>query len=349
VINRRAIAHGIAAMAVAAITGATESLAKRAGTTRRLVDMAGRTVTVPDRIQRIATLGAVPVINSFLFAFQDGALIVNGLPPNFARSPRWKYQSVFAPGLRGRPVIQSAGNEPVVESVLQIAPDVVLTMTTGAIHPLEAAGVPVIYLAWDRSDEVKDLMSLLGELLDRPNVARAYASYFDETIGRVARITGGITDSARPRVLYCDFARLTQPHLIAEWWIGQAGGRSVTDNGRTTQSVTFSLEQLLAWNPEVIIVNDARQVTGIYSDPRLREVAAVQNRRVYVAPSGAHLWTNRTIEEPLTVLWAAKTIQPKLFPSLDIRREALDFYARFFGTQLQPAQVDEILSGVSAE
>jgi iron complex transport system substrate-binding protein len=340
---------GIAAMTTTVMAGETELASATRLTTKQLVDMAQRTVTVPSRIRRVATLGAVPVINSFLFAFHDGELIINGLPPNFARSPRWKYQSVFAPGLQSRPVIQTAGNEPVVESVLQVAPDVVLTMTTGAIRPLEAAGIPVIYLAWDRPDEVKDLMSLLGQLLDRPDVARAYASYFDETIGRVGAITQGLADSARPRVLYCDFVRLTQPHLIAEWWIRQAGGRSVTDNGRTTQSVTFSLEQLLAWDPEVIIVNDARQVPEIHRDSRLRNVAAVHSRRVYVAPSGAHLWTNRTIEEPLTVLWAAKTTHPKLFPSLDIGREALNFYARFFGVQLQAAQVAEILNGVGAE
>lgn len=317
--------------------------------TRRFVDMAGRAVLVPEHIRRVATLGPVPVINSFVFAFRDGGLIVNGLPANFARSPRWKYQAVFAPGMEKRPIIQGTGNEPIVASVLQAAPDIVLTMTRSAIRPLEAVGLAVVYLAWDRPDEVKDVMTLLGALLGEPGVAQAYASYFDATVATVSRVTSRLRESERPRVLYCDLVRLTQPHLIAEWWIKVAGGRSVTDNGRKVQSISFSLEQLLEWNPQIIIVSDARQVKLAYGDPRLATVAAIRTRRVYVAPTGAHLWTNRTVEEPLTVLWAAKLFHPQRFASIDMHAAAAEFYSRFFGVQLSAAQVDEILRGVGAE
>lgn len=312
---------------------------------RRIVDMAGRTVIVPDRIQRIATIGPVPVLNGFLFAFKDGNLLVNGLPTNFARSPRWKFEWVFAPQMRILPIIQGAGNDPIAASVLDVRPDVVLTMLPGVVHAMEAIHVPVVYLAWDRPDEVKELMNLLGRLLNKPDVASDYSAYFDATLWKVDVVTRKLPESARPRVLYCDLVLLTQPHLIAEWWIQEAGGRSVTDNGRRAQSISFSLEQLLAWNPEILIVTDAKQTAKAYSDPRLASVDAIRNHRVYVAPSGAHLWTNRTVEEPLTVLWAAKTIHPELFRNLDVARQTSDFYTRFFGVTLQPRQVEEIIRG----
>ena len=66
---------------------------------------------------------------------------------------------------------------------------------------------------------------------------------------------------------------------------------------------------------------------------------------VIVAPIGAHLWTNRTIEQPLTLQWAAKAFLPSAFASLDLERETTDFYRRFFRVTLSPAQVREILSG----
>lgn len=73
---------------------------------RIVVDMAGRSVSVADHIGKVVTLGPVPVINSFVFAFGEANTIVNGLPPNFRTSSRWKYQEVFAPGLALKLVFQ---------------------------------------------------------------------------------------------------------------------------------------------------------------------------------------------------------------------------------------------------
>ena len=52
---------------------------------------------------------------------------------------------------------------------------------------------------------------------------------------------------------------LTQPRLIAEWWIPAAGGISVTNDGRTAESKTFSLEQLIAWDPDILIVTEPKE------------------------------------------------------------------------------------------
>ena len=314
---------------------------------QRLTDMAGKSVAMPDPIRRLATFGPVPVLNSFIFAFRDQGLIVNGLPENFARSPRWKYQPVFAPGLQSRPILQGAGNILLSDRIVQARPDLVLTMSTDVVHALDGLRIPCLQLVWDKPDDVKALMTLLGQVLHKPAVAGEYGAYFDSTVARVDGLTGKLAADRRPRVLYCDLQRLTQPHLIAEWWIPRAGGISVTDNGRRAQSITFSLEQMLAWNPEVI--SDARQVPLAYGDPRFSSISAVRNKRVHVAPSGAHLWANRTVEEPLTILWAATILHPDLTRSIDIRKEARDFYARFFGVTLQPDQINEILRGVEAE
>ena len=95
----------------------------------------------------------------------------------------------------------------------------------------------------------KQLMSLMGEIFDRPATATDYIRYFDETISRVTRTVSTIPSARRPRVLYCTLRRLTQEQLISEWWIATAGGRSVTDTTRTTESFTFTLEQVFYLGP----------------------------------------------------------------------------------------------------
>ena len=73
--------------------------------------------------------------------------------------------------------------------------------------------------------------------------------------------------------------------------------------------------------------------------------AAVKSGKVYVVPVGAHTWSNRTAEQPLTVLWAVETFHPGRLKDLNLAAEAKRFYRDFFDHDLADAAVTEILSG----
>ncbi|HEX2841353.1 ABC transporter substrate-binding protein [Hyphomicrobium sp.] len=338
---RRVAALWLSLVLVAA-TGASPVHAERLVT-----DMAGRTVKVPDKVARVATIGPVPVLNSFVFAMGEAATIANNLPPNLGGS-RWRFQYVVAPQIATLPVIQS-GEGPSVEGVAQVAPDVVLTMDRPTIDLVERTRTPAIYLAWREPDDVKAAMRLLGALYDRPDAAEAYCRYFDETLAKVSARTDALRDAQRPRVLYANLKNLTQPHRIAEWWIAKAGGKSVTDDGRTSEAFNFSIEQVLHWDPEVIVVSAAHEIADAYADARIAGVSAIKNRRVYAVPMGAHVWGNRTAEQPLTILWAAKAFHPELFKDVAISEEVRAFYANFFKSKLSDNDIDVILEGRAGE
>src|SRR5262249_54151223 len=108
-------------------TAAQDRPINRSGTQRQIVDMAGRKVALPVQIRKIATIGPVPVLNGFIFAFGEGREIVNGLP-DFARVPRYRYQTIFEPSLASKPKMQAGGREPDVEELLKASPDVIFTM-----------------------------------------------------------------------------------------------------------------------------------------------------------------------------------------------------------------------------
>jgi iron complex transport system substrate-binding protein len=325
-------------ISITLMAGVSPALAERVVT-----DMAGRAVKVPDKIARVGTIGPVPVLNSFVFAMGEAGSIVNNLPPNLG-GPRWRFQYVVAPELAKHPVIQT-GQGPNIEGVIEASPDVVLTMDRPTIDLLGRTHIPTLYLSWQKPGDVKAVMHLLGELYSKQDVADAYGRYFDATIGKVSSRVDGLRDDQRPRVLYADLRRLTQPHKIAEWWIAKAGGRSVTDDGRIGEAFNFSIEQILAWNPEVIIVTAEPEIADAYADARLANVSAIKNRRVYAIPMGVHVWGNRTVEQPLTVLWAAKMFHPDLFADVAIEDDIRSFYARFFKTDLSPDDVGAILAG----
>lgn len=343
-LNCRTMIRQVAAIGLLTLVSAT---AAPLHAERSVTDMAGRTVKVPDKIGRVATIGPVPVINSFVFALGEAPSIANNLPPNLG-GPRWHYQYVVAPHISKLPVIQS-GAGPSIEGVAQVAPDVVLTMDRPTVDLVQRAHAPAILLAWRQPDDVKSAMRLLGALYDKPDAAEAYCRYFDATLAKVGARIDALPDDKRPRVLYGSLKRLTQPHRIAEWWITKAGGRSVTDDGRTGEAYNFSLEQVLRWNPEVIIVSTSDEIASAYADPRLASVSAIKSHRVYTVPMGVHVWGNRTVEQPLTVLWAAKMIHPDLFGDIVLADEVRAFYANFFKTKLSDDDIDIILAGRAGE
>jgi iron complex transport system substrate-binding protein len=331
-------------MLIALLGGSTVAALGAETGTRIVTDMAGRAVSLPRRIDRVVTLGSLPVLNSFVFTMGEGRTIVNGLA-DFGSSPHWKYQTVFAPHLARLPTMQQPNREPNLEAILLARPDVVLTMHRASVDLLKGTGIPTILLAWREPEDVKACMTLLGDVFRKPDVAARYRRYFDDTLARVGAALRTVPATARPTVLYFHPESLTQPRLIAEWWIPAAGGVSVTNDGRTAESRSFSLEQVVRWDPDILIVTGPKDVTTVRTDPTFKQLKAVRTGRVYVVPVGAHTWANRTAEQPLTVLWAAKTFHPSLFASVNLSADVKAFYRDFFGHELADAQVAEMLGG----
>ncbi|WP_269848860.1 ABC transporter substrate-binding protein [Methanosarcina horonobensis] len=73
------------------------------------------------------------------------------------------------------------------------------------------------------------------------------------------------------------------------------GGINVADcpltpgNGMTQ----VSIEQVIEWNPEVIITSNPQFYSTVYSDSLWVSVDAVKNKRVYLAPQNPFCWIDR--------------------------------------------------------
>jgi iron complex transport system substrate-binding protein len=321
----------------------TVKAATAAEGTRTITDMAGRRITVPARIQRVVTLGSIPVINSLVFTLGEGRRVVNGLA-DYGK-PHWKYQSIFAPHIAGMPTMQQSNREPNLEALLRAQPDVVLTMNSESLERLDALKIPTIFLAWREANDAKTCMNLLGELFGKQEVAQRYVRWFDGTLARVQDGLRAVPTEQRPRVLYFQPENMTQPRLIAEWWIPAGGGVSVTSDGRKTETRSFTLEQVLAWDPEHLILGSVEGLQRVKTDRAFAALKAVKNGALHLVPVGAHTWSNRTAEQPLTVLWAAKTFHPKRFASLNLGNETRQFYSDYFGYKVSDTELAEILSG----
>ncbi|SKC53639.1 iron complex transport system substrate-binding protein [[Eubacterium] yurii] len=309
-----------------------------------VTDMAGRQVTLPSKINKVATFGAIGVLNAFVESLGVGDKICNDMSPSFKKTDRWKYQYKFVPTLAEKPQFENGNREIIIEKVLEVKPDVCLVMNKEQLEVLEKQGLNVVFLSWNNVDDVKKCINILGEVFNTKERAEDYTKYFDEKINTAKKLVEQIPQTDRKKVIYGDIITYKQPHVIAEWWIEQAGGISVTNNGRKEDTFSYSLEDLLNWKPDIIFLSTTKTADDVIaSDARLSTIPAIKNKAIYNVPTVAHVWGNRTVEQPLTIMWAMNKMYPEIMKKEELEKEIYYFYEHFYNYKLSKDEIAEII------
>lgn len=308
-----------------------------------VTDMAGREVTIPGEVKSIATFGANGVLNAFVELMGAGNQLCNQMAANFTKSDKWKMQYEFAPQIKDAPLLVNADGDLLIEEVLKLAPDLCVTMTKETAEQLGENGVACIYLEWKKIEDVKTAVNLMGEVLNKADIAADYLAYFDTMVKEASDLAKTVADADKKTVLYGNVTKLTQPHVIAEWWIAAAGGKSVTSGASSGESLTYTQEDLLLWNPEIMIVTERAMIDELKADKLLSDVAAVKSSSIYYIPTVAHVWGNRTVEQPLTIFWTMNKLYPQLVSDDMLAEKISYFYSHFFKYDLSADQLAEIM------
>ncbi|MGH3797497.1 MAG: ABC transporter substrate-binding protein [Pseudonocardiaceae bacterium] len=318
--------------------------------TRTVVDMTGRSVQIPTNINRVAA--DYPALNQMIFMLGDADRIVATSQdmktdyPLFATMyPRLK--EISAPFVSG-------GANANAEELLADRPDVVF-LSAGAktlLPTMERLHIPaLIFSSFTGPNELKAAVKLVANVMGGNAVTRAnqFAAYYDANVKRVQTATADIPQADQPKVYYTAGNPLQTEGKgsIVTTWMNAAGGRNIAaENGISTPPTfsTVSFEDVVKWNPDVIICREPATKTAILADPRWRNIAAVKNNRVYVSPRGVFIWSVRSAEAALQPLWAAKMLHPDKVADLDLRKEVKDFYATSYSYNLSDQQIDAILN-----
>ena len=309
--------------------------------TIQVTDMGGTTVTIPAHPKTIATFGSVGVLNAFVECLGGGDMICNQMPANFTKNDQWAMQYKFAPQIKDGPVLETADGLD-MEAIMKLKPDVCVTMTKETADQLNEKGIPCILLNWNDTEDVKTAVEIMGKVLNKEDRAAAYNKYFDDMVAKANAIGGKIADDKKVSVLYGDVMSLKNPHIISEWWIETAGGKSVTAADHKKNTLEYTKEQLLAWQPQVIFSSNAK-VADIYADSTLANIPAVQDKKIYVVPTVAHVWGNRTVEQPLAVMWAMNKMYPDVYSEADLSKDIKNFYKTFFEYDMTDDEVKSII------
>ncbi|MFV0476527.1 MAG: ABC transporter substrate-binding protein [Parahaliea sp.] len=258
-------------------------------------------------------------------------------------------------GIEKVPVVSvNSAYELNAEQIISLGTDLLFipqgNMSVGQPNVLARAGVRVIALEANSMQALVERVAKTGAILgpDASEKAQAWRDYFDHNVARVQERLHDLPDNERIRVyhgmsnplmssgrpsLNQDWMDLGGAVNIAESWFGQ----------KKSGSGEIAIEQVVAANPQVIVLMNPRDVQNILSSPQWASVDAVIHRRVYANPQGMFWWCRESSEEALQFLWLAKTLYPDRFADIDMRAETRYFYQTFFGITLSDTQVSDIL------
>lgn len=129
------------------------------------------------------------------------------------------------------------------------------------------------------------------------------------------------------------FLSTAGPAMFQDLLIRGAGAENVASEITDTYWATVSYEQLLAWNPDTIILAPQAEYTvdDVLNDPALADLDAVKNGKVYAMPNVIESWDSPIPSSYLGSIWMASVLYPDAVSTEDYTKACVDFYQQFYG------------------
>jgi iron complex transport system substrate-binding protein len=305
--------------------------------TRTIIDMAGRTVTIP---QTIESFGYPYPLNTLDFIALGVGHKIKVIPEGVRQSYGWDWDKQHLRHLGYSDVVKavpvSKGSTINSEALLKAKPQVVFldVSNTIGIRRVTELGMPVVAVDFHQSTltGLADYMVWLGNIFggEAPRKAATYKTYVNNALKKLQPVISDVPMGKRPTELFIwdgwsakgSFLGISS-NLMSDS-VRAAGGRPLLEGHN---SETISKEQILYWNPDVILLQTANQSAfdAFKKDDALRTLKPVKIGKVYPYV------TNAGIENILLSLYMAKLFYPERCSSLNVANEIINFHKTIYG------------------
>lgn len=312
-----------------------------------VTDCAGRTVQVPRDPQSICTV--CPFSGQMVILLGAGEHITSTVN-NVARS---NLLSEICPAIDNAVVVKNSGSIN-AEEVMALDTDLIF-VNTGAYETeaerakLDVMGIPYVVIGYETIDEQLEAIRILGRALQKKDAAGRYIEWFRSTIKRVDDTLKDVETPVRLYHSVNEAVRTDKPGSYCAEWISHTGVVNVSTDGGALQTEGeksyTTLEQIYAWDPDIIICNEAQVDDYILTDEKWQGLTAVTQGKVYQIPIGVTRWGHpNSVETPLALLWLAELLYPDRF-DIDIDEEIRRFFGTFYGFAIDDGWIEAIKDG----
>lgn len=326
------------------------------GETREITDMAGRKVTVPaaEDIESVFSTGPVAAIFMYMVAPDkllgwnyelndvEKSIILEKYHdlPNFGMGDAINYEAVIA----ANPTI--ALNCGKINDAMVSDCDVLS----------KSLGIPVIAVDNELNNSA-EAFRFMGELLGVEDHAEELAEYSEKIFTDIASLAD-IPEDEKVSVYFgngedsLETAPRGSQHaqILDAVNVTNVADLELGDGSR----VQISAEQLLAWNPDVIVVNGEPKADksgnsaaeDILSNPDYASLKAVQDNKVYGTPNAPFSWVDRPAgpNRLIGMRWLSAVVYPE-YIKCDVNEEIREFFNLFYHVDLSDEQLENVLKG----
>lgn len=324
--------------------------------TREITDMAGRKVTVPAAENIESVFSAGPVAAIFLYMVAPDKLL------------GWNYElndvekSIILDKYQDLP---NFGMGDAVNYEAVIAANPTIAINSGKINDAmvsdcdalsESLGIPVVAVDNELNNSA-EAFRFMGELLGVEDHAEELAQYAEQVFTDINALSD-IPEEKKVSVYFGngEDSLETAPRGSQHAQILDAiNAVNVADLELGDGSrVQISAEQLLAWDPDVIVVNGEPKADksgnsaaeDILSNPDYASLKAVQDQKVYGTPNAPFSWVDRPAgpNRLIGMRWFSALIYPE-YIKCDINEEIHKFFDLFYHVDLSDEQLENVLKG----
>jgi len=323
--------------------------------------MAGREVTIPAEISKVYSTG------------QPGVVAIYTLCPEkllgWCITPSETEAEYLSPRYLSLPTLgnmQGSNNSANTEEIMARHPDFILLMTTidestiaTAEETQKKMGIAVVVADYALAS-LPDTYRFLGGILGASERAEVLAKYAQDALDTAKATADQVPESERLRFYYAQGSAglQTAPQNSSHTEVIElAGGINVvTLPGGSDGRLSVNMEQVLVWDPQIIITSYSMGHLGVNQygkevdlfdgNPSWALTTAVKNGLVFATPCFPYNWLDMppSANRIIGLYWMSALLYPDLY-TVDIRAETVRFYDLFYGVTLSDEQLDALLEG----
>lgn len=318
------------------------------GEKRMFTDSLGREVEIDAEITRIAVTG--PLGQIVVFAIAPDLMV--GIPNEWDPEAKEFLDEVYY-NLPVLGQVYGGKGEMNLEELLMAGPQVVIDVgepKEGVVQDLDAlseqTGIPFVHVS-AYIDSMDETYLMLGELLGRPQEGRVLADYCRRTYDRTVSLMDGVT---RVSMIYVTGEKGL--NVLARGSFHSAVIDMMADNAAVVDHPIskgtgneVDMEQMLLWNPEVIVFSDESIYDTVADDPLWQSMDAIASGRYYEVPVGPYNWLNTppSVQRLLGMMWLGTLLYPDAV-DYDLYEETALYYELFYHCELTRPQFDALMA-----
>lgn len=292
-----------------------------------ITDHAGRTVTIEEAPEKIVSGYYITTSLLIGLGLEDKTV---GIEAKAASRPIY---ALAAPEFLELPNVGTA-KEFNLEGCAELEPDLVILplKLKDAAEQLADLGMTAICVNPEDDTLLREAITMIAQATGTEAAAEAMTAYGEEALAALAASLEGTEQptvylAGNSSYLSTAGAKMYQNTLLAN-----AGAINVAAELEDTYWAEIDYEQLLAWDPDCIVIVPGASYTteDLMQDSALANLSAVQNGKVYTMPADFESWDSPVPSAFLGSLWIAAQLHPEQYSAEQYTATLTDFYETFY-------------------